>query len=51
MEKICQGCGEKFQCLGNEECWCHSIELKNTKLSRLKSLGDDCFCEKCLSSK
>jgi len=48
MDKICSGCGEKFQCLGNEKCWCNKIKLTTEELGKLKCLNDDCFCEKCL---
>ena len=48
MEKICKMCGMKFQCSGNEECWCNKIKLSQKKLSVLNGLDDDCFCENCL---
>lgn len=48
MNKICQGCGKKFQCVGNEKCWCYDIRLKDSQILELKSYGNDCFCKNCL---
>lgn len=48
MDKICQKCGKKFQCLGTEKCWCNFIKIADEKLEHLKLYSDDCFCEKCL---
>ena len=50
MDKICQKCGKKFQCQGNQECWCNFIKIEDKKLEYLKLSGDDCFCEECLST-
>ena len=51
MDKICQACGNKFHCLGTEECWCHEYKLSSKRLEELKLSSSDCYCEKCLLSK
>ena len=48
MKKICSGCNEKFECLGNEDCWCNKLNLSNFQLKRLNEKSEDCFCEDCL---
>lgn len=50
MEKICQKCGTKFECLANEKCWCNEIKLADAQFLESKSCYDDCFCKKCLVS-
>jgi len=48
MIKICSGCNEKFECLGNEGCWCNKLDLSEFQLKKLNERCEDCFCEACL---
>lgn len=48
MKKICSGCSEKFECLGNESCWCNKLDLSKIQLKILHKKNKDCFCETCL---
>ena len=48
MQKICQNCGKKFECLRTNACWCNEIKLPKEYLTYLRSCSDDCFCKDCL---
>jgi len=48
VKKICSGCSEKFECLGNESCWCNKLDLSKIQLKILHKKNKDCFCETCL---
>ena len=48
MKKICIGCNEKFECLGNENCWCNKLSFSEFQLKKLNEKSEDCFCENCL---
>ncbi len=48
MNKICIGCNEKFECHGNESCWCNKLNLSEFQLKKLNENSIDCFCEACL---
>ena len=51
MEKICQGCGKRFNCIGTEKCWCNTIKISDEKKLELQSCYNECFCQECLLSK
>jgi hypothetical protein len=48
MQKICHGCGKKFECFGTNTCWCHEIEVTKEQLTDLRTSSNDCFCKDCL---
>jgi ribosomal protein L34E len=48
LKKSCPKCGESFQCVIKEACWCENIYVSKENLSKIRRLYLDCLCEKCL---
>ena len=48
MKKVCSGCNNEFECLGNDSCWCNKLELSKIQLKILHKKNKDCFCDTCL---
>lgn len=48
-EKLCPGCGTRFLCLHNADCWCMDYSLTGETLAFLRRTYDDCLCPPCLS--
>ena len=46
--KKCPVCGEKFECLHNENCWCVHIKLSEETINYLENNYNDCLCKNCL---
>lgn len=48
--KICERCGEQFECkIGNiTQCQCYNVHLTKEELIFIKEIYDDCICLVCL---
>ena len=51
MQKVCEKCGDLFEC--NSEniavCHCSKVQLSKLDLSKIKNAYSDCLCPKCLN--
>jgi ribosomal protein L34E len=46
--KKCPKCGDSFQCLGDEDCWCESYQILQKDFLRITQAYNDCLCPECL---
>ena len=44
----CPKCGQTFNCVIKESCWCENIYVSRENLSKIRRTYLDCLCEKCL---
>jgi hypothetical protein len=52
MNKICQHCGQPFNCNTQsiEQCFCNEYTLPKENKRRIPEKITDCLCEECLSN-
>jgi hypothetical protein len=47
-EKKCPRCGATFRCLGDQDCWCESVQILQKDFIRITQSYSDCLCPACL---
>jgi len=48
--KICPKCGKSFNCEGDKDCWCESVQLHRAAVQEIMESFTDCICEECLKA-
>ncbi len=48
MEKVCPRCSAKFNCHGDQDCWCEEAQVHRRELIQIMANFDDCLCPSCL---
>lgn len=46
--KTCPCCHAKFECSGQEKCWCNGIRLSQDVRAQISEAYSECLCESCL---
>ncbi len=49
FNKSCPRCGKKFNCTGEEDCWCEGYNILQKDFIRITQDFNDCLCPDCLS--
>ncbi len=47
VEKVCEHCGEPFQCQGYR-CWCETVRITDSQMDWIAARYQDCLCPSCL---
>ena len=47
-EKKCPGCGAKFSCEGDRDCWCEKTSIHKLQMLEIMELYTDCICPDCM---
>ncbi|MCB9000298.1 MAG: cysteine-rich CWC family protein [Bacteroidales bacterium] len=47
-KKTCPKCSASFECTGEEDCWCESVQIHKKDMLRIIGLYTDCLCPRCL---
>ncbi len=48
MMKICERCGNEFECLHSDHCWCLEVKIPEHVSQAIKNKYKDCLCRSCL---
>ena len=50
-EVRCEGCGDRFRCLVDDDqtCWCAKVETNDAARASLATFATDCVCPACLA--
>ena len=48
MRKICPECGNSFECMGENDCWCEEVPVLKKEMMIIMNSFDDCLCPGCL---
>lgn len=47
VEKVCDHCGQPFQCVGYQ-CWCGKLGITDQQMDWIAARYDGCLCRICL---
>ncbi|QQS49884.1 MAG: cysteine-rich CWC family protein [Bacteroidota bacterium] len=46
--KKCPSCGKEFSCMGENDCWCETVQLHKKQFLILNQKFSDCICPDCM---